>query len=411
MKLHQLIFSFIVLLIGCEDHSKDVCIRQVYEYKPVYKDLSDIRTIEFQSPREIENPGKIYVYDRYLMVNEIDKGIHIIDNSNQSNPKPIGFYAIEGNRDLAVKNDVLYADNYVDLLSIDISNIENPQLKHIEELVYEHPFYRDEKSKKLITHYEVQSVKLEDCGLDFAFISSADALAQSSSGGFSTNPNLVGQSGSMARFTLMNNHLYLIDGNRLHSFNITDKLNPEPTGTKDVGWGIETIFPYNNSLFIGARNGMHIFDAQDPSNPTFASTFNHVESCDPVIVDNDLAYVTLRGGTDFCGNRANQLLKLDVADIYSPRLIKEMDMTNPHGLGILENHLFICDGNAGIRVFHKNELNTMSESTIAHITEVFGKDIILLSNKTAIVLTDKGYEQYDVSNIHQIKKLSTIRVQ
>ena len=53
---------------------------------------------------------------------KIDKGIHILDNTTPANPKNVAFIDIPGNMDLAVKGDILYADLYTDLVTLDISN-------------------------------------------------------------------------------------------------------------------------------------------------------------------------------------------------------------------------------------------------------------------------------------------------
>ena len=94
---------------------------------------------------------------------------------------------------------------------------------------------------------------------------------------------------------------------------ISELYNPIQVTTLNVGWGLETIFQYKNNLFIGSQTGMYIYDLSDPAVPEQLSVFNHLRSCDPVVVDDDYAYVTLRSGT-FCMNGNNQL---DVGNIVS----------------------------------------------------------------------------------------------
>ena len=79
--------------------------------------------------------GKIYFYQDYILVNEKYEGIHIIDNSDPSNPQSTNFICIPGNIDIAVKDDILYADSYTDLIAIDISDIGNIQIvKRFEDV-------------------------------------------------------------------------------------------------------------------------------------------------------------------------------------------------------------------------------------------------------------------------------------
>ena len=73
---------------------------------------------EFESPQPIINSGKIYVIDEFLFVNEKNLGFHVFDNSNPESPVNIGFLKVLGSSDLAIKDDVIYINNAVDLIAI-----------------------------------------------------------------------------------------------------------------------------------------------------------------------------------------------------------------------------------------------------------------------------------------------------
>jgi hypothetical protein len=83
------------------------------------------RSVYYASPQPIKYPGKIYIKGKYLYVNERARGIHIIDVSNPASPSIIGFLNIIGNIDIAIKDDALYADNAVDLITIDLRSLPN----------------------------------------------------------------------------------------------------------------------------------------------------------------------------------------------------------------------------------------------------------------------------------------------
>jgi hypothetical protein len=74
--------------------------------------------VQLRDARDIERPGKIWVYDAYIFVIEQYKGIHIIDNSNASAPENMGFIQVDGCTDVAVKDGLIYANNAVDLIGI-----------------------------------------------------------------------------------------------------------------------------------------------------------------------------------------------------------------------------------------------------------------------------------------------------
>lgn len=97
-------------------------------YKPVYASSAEIVDVKTTAAVALKDPGKIYLLDPYIFVNERGKGIHIIDNSDPGNPNNLAFISIPGNNDIAAKGNWLYADNVSDLLVFDISNPKAPKL-------------------------------------------------------------------------------------------------------------------------------------------------------------------------------------------------------------------------------------------------------------------------------------------
>src|SRR5690606_30030411 len=57
----------------------------------------------------------------------------------------------------------------------------------------------------------------------------------------------AGIGGSMARFTIAKGHLYCIDQMTLNSFALQSSGALGSPVTTQVGWGIETIFPYKDN--------------------------------------------------------------------------------------------------------------------------------------------------------------------
>lgn len=91
-------------------------------YVPILLERSVLeKSISIKEARELEKPGKIYVFGDYLYINERYKGVHVINNSDPTNPVNESFIKIPGCIDIAIKGTVLYADHAVDLVAIDIS--------------------------------------------------------------------------------------------------------------------------------------------------------------------------------------------------------------------------------------------------------------------------------------------------
>jgi hypothetical protein len=140
IKTTALAFS-VLLVVSCgKDRNEEV----VEGYKPIYATAQDLTSIDVRQDEALENPGRIYLYENYLLVNDQAKGIHIYDNSNASDPQEVSFIAIPGNMDFSVSNNMLYADNVTDMIIIDISNPANPVYKNRIQSVFPVQQFPDE---------------------------------------------------------------------------------------------------------------------------------------------------------------------------------------------------------------------------------------------------------------------------
>ncbi len=396
--------------------TKDHCERERTYTKrvPVYKTTDEIRVgIENQTPRELENPGKIYFYNNYIFINEIREGIHIIDNTDPANPTNIGFMAITGNLDMAIHNNMLYADNFIDLLTIDISDVQNIQLVDRDEGVL--PFFQFSDQGYLMYFEEVEVTEIVDCdaspGFESVFYDDDIAFVESTGADQSNAPS-SGIGGSLARFTLCDDILYIVESNSLNVFDVAAANNPVKGETIDLGWGIETVIPFGDYLFIGSQTGMLIYDKVDPRNPQYVSDFSHAQACDPVYVKDNYAYVTLRDGTE-CQNFINELDLIDISDITNPTLVEVFQMDNPHGLSIKENSLFLCEGDFGFKTFDISDPKTLDTRMESHLQGLNAYDVIALSGNQDVVLIigDDGFFQYDVSDKTAPQLISSILVE
>lgn len=211
-----------------------------------------------------------------------------------------------------------------------------------------------------------------------------------------------GTGGSMARFTMVNDHLYTVDNRDLKVFDITQAETPVFRVKKAVGVDVETIFPLDTLLFLGTSNGMYIYDVSTPVIPRELSYYEHVVSCDPVVSDGDYAYVTLRSGNQRCWRGVNELHIIDIENIQNPNLLKSYDMESPRGLAIKNDTLWVCDD--GLRVFNSTNKNAIEE--LYHFDDILAYDIILVENR-ALVIGETGFIQYQLEG-GSLKKLSEI---
>lgn len=415
----QLIIGLSIGLVcfSCSDK-----IEETYQVNmPDYMSYDELRSsFGMKSAQSIKQPGKIYFKDQFIFINEYLTGIHIIDNSNPANPQKTAFLEIPGNVDMAIKGTMLYADSYVDLLTLDISDMTNIVEVDRDENVFPYiiPDFSEgmvseiDESKGVIVGYKVTSetVKVKRDEILYgrfpmweSTFFAADALSSAKVNGTGS-----GTGGSMARFTLYDNFLYAIDKASLHLFDVADNSNPSLTKKISISWQIETLFPYNQNLFIGAQSGMFIYSLQNPSNPEYISEFRHATACDPVVVEGNYAYVTLRGG-NLCGAIESQLNVIDISTLEYPEMVESYSMKEPYGLGIDKGLLFVCDGKAGLKIYDADDPYAIDEHLIAHYPSIHAFDVIPLGD-VLLMIGEDGLYQYDYSSIDQIELLSHITI-
>jgi hypothetical protein len=220
----------------------------------------------------------------------------------------------------------------------------------------------------------------------------------------------VGKGGSYARFTISMNHLYALHNNALMVYSLATPDSPSFVRSVPINqiWGatVETLFPYKNTLLFGTTNGMIIYSLASPSNPTFAGSFSHATACDPVVAENDTAYVTLRGGTA-CRGTINQLDILSITNLSNPRLIRSVTMKNPKGLGIDNNTLFVCDEDELVVFDVTNKANPIVRTKFSAKNAY---DVIPYQNNLILSASD-GIYQFNYSNLDSIRQTSKISVQ
>ncbi len=421
--------ALVIMGMGLTGCLKDSCdeTRTFIQFETIFAHPDDFRIdISFNEVRDLEHPGKIYFYKNFIMINEVYEGIHIYDNTDSRNPQRVGFVAIPGNLDVAIKDDIMYADSYVDLLTIDFSDMRNPSILCRDEEVFNVYEWRDNTNGYWVGTRETPVTIEVDCDdpnfnggffwrgnnvflADDLAITEATGLpnASGSDSNSSASAGITGVGGSFARFSVIGDYLYVIDRSDLISYSIETPSKPENTATTNVSWNIETLFPYKNYLFIGGNNGMFIYDRTNEASPTYVSEFRHAQACDPVYVKDDIAYVTLRNGTT-CQNFINQLDVIDVSNINNPQLIESFDMDHPHGLAVRNNNIYICEGAHGLKVFENENLEKIDKNRIEHVKGIHAYDAISLSSDHLLVIGNDGLYQFDSSDPSDLSQISFI---
>ncbi|MFT4024365.1 MAG: hypothetical protein QM664_11335 [Flavihumibacter sp.] len=407
-----LLALLVLSLSGC---LKDRTTKTYTLFKPVYeKKETVLKSIKSGSDQPLEKPGKMYVYGPYLLVNEINEGVHVFNIADAAKPVNQAFIRIPGNLDIAVRGNILYADIYSDMLTLDISDPQNAKLLNnypnvFPERVYSNGFMAD--STQYIVGWEQRdtTVTIDDtapcfwCGpmpgmwLDYAQVNSL---------GSSGSKAPIGVAGSMARFSVVDQFLYLVNDNSLQAYDISAPAAPAKSGDPlFMGAQLETIYPFGDKLFIGATTGMFICDISASGQPVLVGQAAHFRVCDPVITDGNFAYVTLRSSA-VCGTVIeSQLQVMDVRDVRSPSLLKKLPLSDPYGLGKWDNLLWVCDGEAGLKIF---DVSTPAAPVLKQEFKNINPFDVIPLGQVVVVSAKEGVFLYDCSdpgNIHLASKI------
>jgi hypothetical protein len=425
MQRLKIVFPTLLLLLVIASGCADKTVRSFMANTPVYTPVETWRAqpFTFEATRALKTPGKIYLYNNLLLVNEFLEGVHFFDNSNPSSPIELGFLPVHATQDLAVRNNILYVDSYTDLISFDISDPRNPTFHQRLTNIFQfnnyvfmegfdgtYPMVEIDPNQGVVTGWTLTETSEEVVGYGRGGMMEdmlMSGVASNETFGASNFANGNGLGGSTARFTIYDQYLYTLENFELGVFDIQDGI----VHLRDLGLSMssETLYPTNGYLYIGTTTGMLIYNLSNPASPSFVSSYAHITSCDPVVVQGDKAFVTLSTGNQCFGN-VNSLQVIDLVDMTNPTLLYEYPMTNPKGLGLDGNTLFLCDGPDGLKVFDKTDLGTISQHLISQFSGITAADVIP-HNNVLLMTSAQGIYQYSYADLQNITQLSVIPVQ
>ena len=424
------VLGFCLLLASCSLFKDEIIddreMVDVAYFVPQYETTAQLAAkVTVESPKDYAEAGKIVTYQNYIFINKPNEGIHVVDNSNPATPVNLHFINIPGSLDLTIIDDHLYSDMFSALVVFDISDVTLPDLIEdftVEEVFYYNPYrtldnvsrpevgydytqYESiDDSRGIVTGWEVE-IRQEPLEDQILYLRLEDtAIAETTSSDQANGFNEVSTAGSMTRFLPIDRYLYTINFNELVLFSIGDNYQPSRFARLDTGTQAETLFQLNDLLFVGSTTGMLMYDVTSPDNPNYLNSIEHFRSCDPVVADENYAYVTLRGGTN-CFTETNELQIIDIRTPEELSLVARQVMFNPHGLAIHQDYLLVCDGSAGLKVL---DVSNREQPEILSTDNIpFAYDIIV-DFPNALVVGEGVLYQYDLSNLPEIVKTNEL---
>jgi hypothetical protein len=401
----------LLLLPGC---LKDRVIETYKIYEPIYALKSSVlAAINADPATPVSQPGQLYIKGSYIFLNDIDRGIHVIDNSDPRHPVQAAFLNIPGNLNIGIRNNILYADMYADVLAIDISNLHQVKvIGMLRNFFSSREYFTD--TNYVVANWVVRDTSVVPQGFIpilntrnyinpgslpvYNDLANAASAASGSSG--------TGTAGSNAVMTLVGDYLYAIpEQHTLGVVHIADSTRPAAVQTDAGGFDLETVFPIQDKLLVGSKEGVFVYSISNPAQPTQVGEFKHGTACDPVIANSQYAYVTLHTGT-YCGAAANELDVLGAQDLTAVSLIKSYPMTSPTGLCLDGSLLFICDANV-VKIFNASDpgnLQQLSSVSVDNPNDVIATDHVLL------VVAPDGLHEFDYTDPSHVSELSFLPI-
>lgn len=349
----------------------------------VYGDLEVIRSTPLIAPaRTIENPGKIFIGDQVILIGEEEKGIHVFDNSNPSNPVAISFLQLPMTREFYVSGDKLYAEGHYDFIKIDLIDIYNPKIIDRVEYAFGEG-HKNDLGQEIIgfTFQTVtESIQLgsdKDKALKEStelYFDHKDQLIPVSSVPSSFSGLGEDVHGTLNKITTLNDYAYVVGAHKMYVFS-DHGYQMESLNQVDIAGDVETVYPYDNHLYVGTQSSMTLLSVSNPELPYEVSTYFHPTSCDPVLPNGDIAYLTLRSADNSgCAGDENTLTVIDMTNKSNPTELHTEVMNSPYGMTLDGNYLWVGEGSNGLTLF--DNTNPAAPMPIKTFTNVLAYDVI-----------------------------------
>jgi len=225
-------------------------------------------------------------------------------------------------------------------------------------------------------------------------------------------------SGSYANMLTIGDKLYVLGNGQLKTLSLANPENPEEINAIDISFDIESLFIANGTVFVGSPDGMFIYTLDGEGIPQFRSQtpyeiIEELQPCDPIVANSEFAFATLSTSIEVNNDcwRAvslNELRVFDLENLELPVLINTVPMTQPKGVGLDGDHLFVCENTDGLRILDVSDPVNIEE--LEHFPGFAAYDVIP-ANGLLLVVGPKVLHQYDYTNINDVTKLSSFELQ
>ncbi len=405
MKKFLLLLATPLFVISCIKTKGEITL-SYNKAKAIYGDLDSLRSLPLLIPMQpVEQPKSYFVSDDYVLVGELNKGIHIYDNLDMQNPQRVSFIQIPYNKEFYVKDNFLYAESLYDFIKIDISDVYNPVLVSRAENVFWTVQENDQGEQLLGFEREYVTAQFE--------VNSPEAKEIKRSGTlyYDYMENLIPESevpitftgsddgvkGTMNRIAVEFGHVYVISTDKLYTF--SNSFGLQKTSEININSDTETIYATNNRIYLGSTTALTLYSASNPSNPWEVSELQHTESCDPVLPNGNVVYYTLRALEDEGCNSLgeNTLNVVDVTNQNEMVVINSFQLDSPYGMALIGNNLLVGEGANGLTIINVNNPQNLTQLVNYPNIEAFDVRSHPTDMNIILVTNSNGIKQYQIN--------------
>jgi len=220
------------------------------------------------------------------------------------------------------------------------------------------------------------------------------------------------QVGSYSTMLTIGKNLYLVNESSISTYDVTNASKPILLNRQEVGFDIESLYHHEGLLLIGSAASMFIYSLGENGIPVRESSEEYFEpfddvQCffDPIVARKNLAYVTLSTDLIECGWRfgINELRVYDISDLHKVNQLSTYELSNPKGLALGKEKLFICDAVDGLYIF---DLSNPTTPELEILFDGFSAFDALVRGNLLIVVASNRILQYDISDENNIRLIS-----
>ncbi|MGL1901517.1 MAG: hypothetical protein OCC49_05245 [Fibrobacterales bacterium] len=400
-----------------DDLKSNEYIRNSEVYTPYLEYLALIKNVPAVTPN---NLGYTLIHGKWKLVNEVNEGIHVYDNTDSQNSIYTTFISIPGNNDFVIKNNILLANSYEVLLAIDFTTpTAVTLLKDIPEILISEDYKGEmvvSKERGLVT--EMIEVKTTEVycrnGLRYANNNESSygreenssddyyyAMSNNSMTSESTWP-YYDTSADVNNFVLGDDYLYVLKQGVLVTIDVEDETSPKYLSQNEVNkWSITSINNSNGVLFLAGDREIQLVDISKPSNPRIRDPLIGITRCDEIIAVEDYIYAG-RTRNKNCDNRENSLLIVNISDKSEPVIEEVYSMGGPSDIEIVDGYLYVCDGRAGFKIY---AVEGAELDLIAQIDSIV-VETVSIAGLVATLSGEGGVYTYDLSDVNNPVEIS-----